>query len=116
MTDLRIWHAAAGPVSFVALMSCSVSFVNWGLSLVFGGLLARAIARRRDLSVDYRALGAAAFMGLGAVWALGMSSSAAQPCRAIRSTAAPSSVFRIDILSAAASLRRPARTGMSPAG
>jgi short-chain fatty acids transporter len=28
--------------------------------------------------VDYRALGAAAFMGLGAVWALGMSSSAAQ--------------------------------------
>ncbi len=65
-------------VSFVALMSCSVSFLNWGLSLVFGGLLARAIARRRDLSVDYRALGAAAFMGLGAVWALGMSSSAAQ--------------------------------------
>ena len=31
-----------------------------------------------DLRVDYRALGAAAFMGLGAVWALGMSSSAAQ--------------------------------------
>ncbi|KIQ19854.1 Short chain fatty acid transporter [Rhodococcus sp. Leaf7] len=65
-------------VSFVALMSCSVSFLNWGLSLVFGGLLARAIARRTDLRVDYRALGAAAFMGLGAVWALGMSSSAAQ--------------------------------------
>jgi short-chain fatty acids transporter len=56
----------------------SVSFVNWGLSLIFGGLLARAIARRKDLVVDYRALGAAAFMGLGAVWALGLSSSAAQ--------------------------------------
>ncbi|MDJ0394042.1 TIGR00366 family protein [Rhodococcus sp. G-MC3] len=65
-------------VSFVALLSCTVSFLNWGLSLVFGGLLARAIARRTDLKVDYRALGAAAFMGLGAVWALGMSSSAAQ--------------------------------------
>ncbi|MGU3431989.1 short-chain fatty acid transporter [Actinomycetes bacterium M1A6_2h] len=65
-------------VSFVALLSCSVSFLNWGLSLVFAGLLARAIARRTDLRVDYRALGAAAFMGLGAVWALGMSSSAAQ--------------------------------------
>lgn len=65
-------------VSFVALLSCSVSFLNWGLSLVFSGLLARAIARRDDLRVDYRALGAAAFMGLGAVWALGMSSSAAQ--------------------------------------
>ena len=52
--------------------------LNWGLSLVFGGLLARAIARRSDLEADYRALGAAAYMGLGAVWALGLSSSAAQ--------------------------------------
>ena len=56
----------------------TVSFLNWGLSLVFSGLLARAIARRTDLRVDYRALGAAAFMGVGAVWALGLSSSAAQ--------------------------------------
>lgn len=69
---------AATAVSFVALLSMSVSFLNWGLSLVFAGLLARAIARRADLRVDYRALGAAAFMGLGAVWALGLSSSAAQ--------------------------------------
>ena len=69
---------AATAVSFVALLSMSVSFLNWGLSLVFAGLLARAIARRVDLRVDYRALGAAAFMGLGAVWALGLSSSAAQ--------------------------------------
>ena len=52
--------------------------VNWGLSLVFSGLLARAIARRSDLRADYRALGAAAYLGLGAVWALGLSSSAAQ--------------------------------------
>ncbi len=52
--------------------------LNWGLSLVFSGLLARAIARRSDLEVDYRAIGAAAYMGLGAVWALGLSSSAAQ--------------------------------------
>lgn len=69
---------ARGAVGFVALMSCSVSMINWGLSLVFGGLLARAVARRADLHVDYRALGAAAYMGLGAVWALGLSSSAAQ--------------------------------------
>jgi short-chain fatty acids transporter len=67
-----------GAVAFVALMSCSVSMVNWGLSLVFSGLLARAIARREDLRTDYRALGAAAYLGLGAVWALGLSSSAAQ--------------------------------------
>src|SRR6476661_1319505 len=71
-------RTARSAVSFVAFLAMSVSFLNWGLSLVFGGLLARAIARRADLRVDYRALGAAAFMGLGAVWALGMSSSAAQ--------------------------------------
>ncbi|NMN95407.1 short-chain fatty acid transporter [Antrihabitans stalactiti] len=71
-------RTASSAVSFVALLSTTVSLLNWGLSLVFGGLLARAIARRSDLRVDYRALGAAAFMGLGAVWALGMSSSAAQ--------------------------------------
>ena len=71
-------QTARSAVSFVAFLSMSVSFLNWGLSLVFRGLLARAIARRTDLRVDYRALGAAAFMGLGAVWALGMSSSAAQ--------------------------------------
>lgn len=65
-------------VAWVALLACLVSLLNWGLSLVFGGLLARAIARRKDLIVDYRALGAAAISGLGAVWALGLSSSAAQ--------------------------------------
>src|SRR5690349_22484512 len=52
--------SARTAVSFVAVMSMSVSFINWGLSLIFGGLLARAIARRTDLAVDYRALGAAA--------------------------------------------------------
>ena len=67
-----------GAVAFVALLSCLVSMLNWGLSLVFSGLLARAIARRTDLRTDYRALGAAAYLGLGAVWALGLSSSAAQ--------------------------------------
>lgn len=71
-------QTASSAVGLVAFLSMSVSFLNWGLSLVFGGLLARAIARRTDLRVDYRALGAAAFMGLGAVWALGISSSAAQ--------------------------------------
>ena len=74
----RVPSSAPGAVAFVAFMSCTVSMLNWGLSLVFGGLLARAIARRTDLKVDYRALGASAYMGLGAVWALGLSSSAAQ--------------------------------------
>jgi short-chain fatty acids transporter len=65
-------------VAWVALISMVASLLNWGLSLVFGGLLVRALARRTDLRMDYRAAGAAAYLGLGAVWALGLSSSAAQ--------------------------------------
>ncbi len=65
-------------VAWVALISMSASLLNWGLSLVFGGLLVRALARREELHMDYRAAGAAAYLGLGAVWALGLSSSAAQ--------------------------------------
>jgi len=65
-------------VCWVAGISMVASLLNWGLSLVFGGLLVRALARRVDLRMDYRAAAAAAYLGLGAVWALGLSSSAAQ--------------------------------------
>jgi len=67
-----------GAVAFVALMSMAVSLIGWAMSLVFGGQLVRAVARRTDIKVDYRATGAAAYLGLGATWALGISSSAAQ--------------------------------------
>lgn len=67
-----------GAVGFVAAATMLSSFLSWGLSLIFGGLLARALARRADLHMDYRAAGAAAYLGLGATWALGLSSSAAQ--------------------------------------
>lgn len=73
----RVPRTGRGAVSFVALTSIVVSLLHWGLSLVFGGLLVRAIARREDLELDYRAAGAAAYLGAGAVWALGLSSSAA---------------------------------------
>ncbi len=55
-----------------------MSLVHWGFSMVFSALLVRAMARRTDLGLDYRAAGAAACTGLGSVWALGLSSSAAQ--------------------------------------
>ena len=71
-------RSSRGAVACVALLSMLVALVHWGLSLVFGGLFVRALARRKDLSFDYRAGGAAAYLGLGAVWALGLSSSAAQ--------------------------------------
>ena len=65
-----------GAVALVALVATSTSLISYGFSLIFAGFLAREIAQR-PLQVDYRALGAAAYLGLGSVWALGLSSSAA---------------------------------------
>lgn len=67
-----------GAVAFVALISLSTSLFNWAISLIFSGLLVRAIARRMGFRMDYRAASAAAYLGMGATWALGLSSSAAQ--------------------------------------
>lgn len=67
---------ARGAVAFTALFSMLSSLISWGLSLVFSGLLVREICRRIE-RVDYRAIGAAAYLGSGSVWALGLSSSAA---------------------------------------
>jgi short-chain fatty acids transporter len=74
----RIPRTGRGAVAFVAALSMLTSLLSWGFSLVFGGLLVRALARRDALRMDYRAAGAAAYLGLGAVWAMGLSSSAAQ--------------------------------------
>ena len=60
-------------VTFFAL---TTSWLNWGFSLVFSAVLAREVARRVD-GVDYRALAAASFLGLGSIWAQGLSGSAA---------------------------------------
>jgi len=71
-------RTGVGAVGLVATVSLLASLLNWGLSLIFSGLLVLALARRRELRMDYRAAGAAAYLGLGSVWALGLSSSAAQ--------------------------------------
>ena len=68
--------SARGAVAFVAAFAMLSSLISWGLSLIFTGLLVREITRRIP-RVDYRAIGAAAYLGLGSVWALGLSSSAA---------------------------------------
>lgn len=65
-----------GAIAFVATFSTLSALLSWGLSLIFTGLLVREIVRRVD-RVDYRAIGAAAYLGLGTVWALGLSSSSA---------------------------------------
>lgn len=65
-----------GAVAYVAFFAMTTSLFSWGLSLIFTGLLVREVTRRID-RIDYRAIGAAAYLGLGSVWALGLSSSAA---------------------------------------
>ena len=76
---LAAWPGTgAGAVGLVAAVSILASLLNWGLSLIFGGLLVRALAQRAELKMDYRAAAAAAYLGLGATWAMGLSSSAAQ--------------------------------------
>jgi len=66
-----------GAVGLAAATSMVSSLLSFGLSLIVGGLLVRALAERRELHMDYRAAGAAAYLGLGATWAMGLSSSAA---------------------------------------
>jgi short-chain fatty acids transporter len=68
---------ARSAVAWVAFFAMATSLLSWGLSLIFTGLLVREVTRR-VARVDYRAIGAAAYLGLGSVWALGLSSSAAQ--------------------------------------
>jgi short-chain fatty acids transporter len=65
-----------GAVAMVAAFAMLSAWLNWGFSLVFSAVLAREIARRTR-GVDYRALVAASLLGLGSVWAQGLSGSAA---------------------------------------
>ncbi len=65
-----------GAVAFVALFAMLSAWLNWGFSLIFSAMLAKEVARRVP-SVDYRAVAASSFMGLGSIWAQGLSGSAA---------------------------------------
>jgi short-chain fatty acids transporter len=63
-------------IGWIAFFSMTTSLISWGFSLIFSALLVREMSRTIR-GMDYRAAGAAAYLGLGAVWALGLSSSAA---------------------------------------
>lgn len=76
----RVPRTARGAVAWVTLWALLTSWLNWGFSLIFSALLAKEVARqllRRGVAVDYRALAAASFLGLGSIWAQGLSGSAA---------------------------------------
>ncbi len=63
-------------VAFVTFFALVSSWFNWGFSLIFSAVLAREVARR-VAGLDYRAVSAATFLGLGSIWAQGLSGSAA---------------------------------------
>ncbi|GAA1959095.1 short-chain fatty acid transporter [Amycolatopsis minnesotensis] len=65
-------------IAMVATVSLLSALLNWGFSLIFSALLVRRLAERSGLRMDYRAASAAAYLGLGGSWALGLSSSSAQ--------------------------------------
>jgi len=65
-----------GAVALVTFVTLAASWFNWGFSLVFGAVLAIEVARRVE-GVDYRALAASSVLGLGSIWAQGLSGSAA---------------------------------------
>lgn len=63
-------------VAYVGFVAMIASLLSWGFSMIFAGMLIREISKRVE-GIDYRAMGAAGYLGLGSVWALGLSSSAA---------------------------------------
>jgi len=65
--------------ALVALISCLFAWVNWGLGLIVGALMAREMARNaheRGMAVHYPVLCAAGYTGLGLIWHWGLSASA----------------------------------------
>ncbi len=64
--------------ALVALFSILVSFLNWGLGLIFGAILARKVGEnsmKKNMKINYPLIGAAGYCGL-MVWHGGMSGSA----------------------------------------
>src|SRR5580658_9134669 len=63
-------------ILLVAIFSELTALISWGMSPIVSGLLVRELSRCIK-GLDYRAAGAAAYVGGATVWALGLSSSAA---------------------------------------
>lgn len=64
-----------GAIALTAMVSMSLGWINWGLSIVASAILARRIGARK-LGADFRLLVASAYLGLGCMWHAGLSASA----------------------------------------
>jgi len=65
-------------VVLVSLTTMMVAFLNWGLGLIFGAILARKVseyAQRNNIPINYPIIGAAGYVGL-MIWHSGISGSA----------------------------------------
>ncbi|QNW96648.1 short-chain fatty acid transporter [Acinetobacter seifertii] len=89
----RIPSSGRGAIVLVATVSLLISLVNWAVSTILTALLVIALAKRKELNMDYRAAAAAAIIGMGATWALGISSSAAQ--LQANKTSLPESIYNL---------------------
>jgi len=68
----------AGAATLVALVAIIAAYINWGLGIIVGALMARQVALRgyqKGVAMHYPLLGAAGYAGL-AVWHGGLSASA----------------------------------------
>ncbi len=73
----RYCTSASRAAFIVCLATVLVSFINWGLGLIFGAILARKVgeyASRNGLTINYALVGAAGYSGL-MVWHGGISGS-----------------------------------------
>jgi short-chain fatty acids transporter len=68
----------SGAIFTVALTACIASFINWGLGIIVGALMAREVGRSghlRNIRMHYPLLGAAGYAGF-LIWHQGFSGSA----------------------------------------
>ncbi|MCW8534369.1 short-chain fatty acid transporter [Acinetobacter baumannii] len=89
----RIPSSGRSAIVLVATVSLLISLVNWAISTILTALLVIALAKRKELNMDYRAAAAAAIIGMGATWALVISSSAAQ--LQANKTSLPESIYNL---------------------
>ena len=77
-TFTKYCHNTAYAALWISLLTISMSFLNWGLCLVFGAIFARKVAenaKRKGLSLNYPLIAAAGYIGM-MCWHGGFSGSA----------------------------------------
>lgn len=75
---VQFCNSTATAVALVAFSAMAMAFINWGLGLIFGAILARRVAERAaemHIPINYPIVGAAGYAGL-MIWHGGLSGSA----------------------------------------